>query len=75
MAFWPYECNRSKVLLRESVLVFLAEKMALFSHLMFENIWVISFEQLGTGLFLARLFSKKTSRYCHSPGGGVMRKL
>ena len=29
-------------------------------------------------LFLARLFSKKTSRYCHSPGGGivgVMQKL
>ena len=29
--------------------------------------------------FLARLFSKKTLRYCHSPGavvgGGVMRKL
>ena len=32
-------------------------------------------------LLLARLFSKKTSRYCHSPGvvggggGGVMQKL
>ena len=26
-------------------------------------------------LFLARLFSKKTSRYCHSPsvGGGIIR--
>ena len=29
-----------------------------------------------TLLILARLFSKKTSRYCHSPGvGGVVRKL
>ena len=29
------------------------------------------------GLFLARLFSKKKSRYCHSPGvgGGVVRKF
>ena len=23
-------------------------------------------------IFLARLFSKKTLRYCHSPGGGVV---
>ena len=31
-----------------------------------------------TQLFLARLFSKKTSRYCHSPGVGgdsVVQKL
>ena len=39
--------------------------------------------QPSTPQFLAQLFSKKTTRYCHSPGGGggglvggsVMRKL
>ena len=31
----------------------------------------ISLKEMNS--FLARLFSKKTTRYCHSPGGGVQK--
>ena len=36
--------------------------------------FTFTFYSLRINLFLARLFSKKTSRYCHSPGVIVFRR-